>query len=296
MNKKNLEKFIKIVILIVLIALFFATQDASEIYGLIKSVNLIYFVPFLLLFLLSTALSTCNLAILLKKFTSIMPWRKLFSFELLSTMGAFYSPGGIGGPAITLMLLKNHGVKASNAFAILLVDKLITAFVAGSSIILFSFLFVLDGYQIGLNKIYWISVVIATISILIFFCPPIKLRLINLWGEIKVLGNFPGALIVNFSLSCLNFICCGIQYLLAFLAIHIFVENPFLVISSYGVFVAVNYLPISIGGIGLNEVLAISLWRDLHLSSESVIATFLVLRVFALISALIAAFLGAAIK
>jgi len=210
-------------------------------------------------------------------------------------MGAFYSPGGVGGPAITFMLLKGAGVTASNGLAILIVDKVMTALVAVVSMIIFVSIF--NSMNFEINSYFMLSIFASSaLGIFLLTYKPLRVKIVEILRDICLFKSHPSVLFFNLLVSVLVFGLCGLQYLLAFGALSITVDNPMLIISSYGVFVAINYLPISVGGIGINELVALALWRNLSLSSESIIAAFIVLRLFALMSALSAAILGAVLK
>jgi uncharacterized membrane protein YbhN (UPF0104 family) len=76
-------------------------------------------------------------------------------------------------------------------------------------------------------------------------------------------------------------------YVIGFSAVNIYIDNWLVMIAFYGIIIIVNYLPITLGGIGLGELVSVYLWGHLGILSEKVLAAFVIIRCFALLSTII---------
>lgn len=285
-TKKTLLILIKVGILAGLIALAITTQDLHQIWTLISKVDLRYLGAFLLLNVASVAMASSNLFILLRPLGRKTPWRRLFYFDLLSLAGSYYTPGGVGGVAtIAYMISKEAGLK--DAAVVVFMDKAITLLVASLLMGVYGVFFAQVPIGIAWGVFGLVLAAMAGLMAAMYLSGWLRERALKTlerarcyWGSMPVLG-------ANLVITLGIFLLSSMQYMAAFRAIGLPVEDPILIFISCGILLIINYLPIAFGGIGLGEVSAVFLWGGMGLTSEQVLSAMLTVRVFAFLATLL---------
>ncbi len=276
---------LKLGLLIILLILAYKTQDLKEIIYLIKNINIYYFVIFFSLFLITTAMASTNLYLLLKPLDYKLSWKRIFHIDLLSIVGAFYTPGGIGGMGIIVYLMTRSGVNLKDASIVVLIDKQISGCVA-----LFFLMIYVINYPINDISINWNMLSILIISLVVFglslFSKLVRKVVRGVLTRVNIYKNHVRLLILNVFLTVGIYSVNVFVYIVCFYTVGIVIPDINLIFLTYSIFMLINYLPISIGGIGVGEFTAIILWSSMGLSSEQILAGFIVMRGFALVSSL----------
>lgn len=283
-NQKRVIKFIGIGISLGLIVWLALNLDLPKIWSIIIDANLLFLAFFLALNLVAIMLSSCNLYLLLHALRQDISWRKLFYFDLLAIIWSILTPGGVGGIAAILYKTNESGIKIKACMTALFIDKLVTLFIAfitlGIYIVFWSSIDLISKWIMLLASL---SLVIFTIS-LVLLIEPFRMVLLRI---IKRIPSYAGLLQViakNITITSLIFFISGMQYLLAFYSVGVEFPDPKLIFLTYGALLLINYLPISISGIGLTEITVLYLWVGPGIEAEQVISALIIVRVFSIFS------------
>ena len=261
--------------------------DLDNIWSLIYGVDLRYFFLFAVLNIAAVMLASVNLFLLLREFQQEVSWKKIFYFDLLSLIGSNLTPGGVGGIATLIFKTNQAGVKIKTCIVAVFVDKLLTLFVALIGIATYI-------TQFGQIKFDFNSNVYLTIAACLLIGIMLALSLNRLRSIfLKFIGYF-NSYSVSFDILLVNLLCTviiffinGMQYLLAFHAVGIDFPSPIKIFLTYGVFLIINYLPITVSGLGLSEVAALYLWTGLGIGMEQVVSALVIVRLFSLVATVI---------
>lgn len=286
---------VKVVVLAILVGLALATQDMGKIAGMIAKANYYYFMPYLLLGTAMVALASTNLFLLLRPLDIDLRWRRLFYFDALSLAGSYYTPGGMGGIGIVVYMMKREGVKLSDSAVVVLMDKVITLAVA----VLFSVIYLL-AYSRGWPVMRWNWLTILALLSVLGIAVMLSRRKFSPLAQkikesIRCYARQYSPLLANSVITMGNYCLTTLAIALAFSAAGVTVSmtNLEVILVSCGILGLINMLPISFNGIGVGEMAAVYLWAESGLSSEEILAAFIVWRIFALVTTLLLS--GAAI-
>jgi uncharacterized membrane protein YbhN (UPF0104 family) len=105
-------------------------------------------------------------------------------------------------------------------------------------------------------------------------------------SRLVIFKQFPSTIITNLIITVVQFCVNACHYLVAFRALHAHAP-PFVdILASYGPLSLLGYLPFTIAGAGVSDAAAVVFWKRPTLSSEEIIAAFMVMRLFLFIGAL----------
>ncbi|MBI5937546.1 MAG: flippase-like domain-containing protein [Betaproteobacteria bacterium] len=284
---KSLLLLVKVGLLAGLILLALATQDVKQIWELVSEVDLRYLPIFILLNLGTVALASSNLYILLRPLGQKLPWKRLFYFDLLSLAGSYYTPGGVGGVATVMYLISREGAGLKDAAVAVFMDKGITLVIALLSLCTYFVFFAHTRADIEWQLIGVIAIFLAGFSLAVFMSGWLRERLLKIIDRMRCYSGHAPVLGMNLAVTLGIFGLSALQYLVAFQALGLRVEEPLLIFISYGVLIIINYLPIAFGGIGLGEVSALFLWSEMGLTSEQILAALLIVRLFTLLATIL---------
>ena len=259
------------------------TQDLNRIWVELRNIKITYFLIFTGLTIISTMIAATNMYLLIRPFSTSLRWKNVFYFDLLSLAGSAITPGGVGGMATVVYMLKQSGVKLKDIMGTIFVDKIITFVVA----LIFLIAYICIFKEINFEWINSIFYGICIIIIMLAVSRKSRLIALRMLSGVKKYSNRISILFVNFLLTIILFAVCSCQYIIGFKALGIDIKDPLLIVISYGIFIIINLLPITISGIGLGEVAALFLWSSLELSSESILAVMIALRFFSIISSIL---------
>lgn len=285
MNKYGII-LIKGVVLGLLLVWAILTQDVGKIWASLLEIKASYFAAFFFVNVVAVALASTNIYYLLRPLGGAVPWRRLFYFDVLSLIGAYYTPGGVGGVGTLAFLLNREGVGLKDSTVVLLLDKAITLSVALCSLCLYVAL-VPGRAEISLEWFALLALALVLGYLVLRKFSRLHLMFVKILQRLWVYHKGLHIVLLNIVLSTMIFLLSVFQFLLMARAMGVEVVNVLLLVVSYGALQIINYLPISFGGVGVGEVAAIYLWQSAGLTSEQVIAIFVVVRVFTLLSTLI---------
>lgn len=285
--KRHVLLALKLGVLAALLALAVATQNLTEILALIIGANLIYLLIFFVLFVAIIALASSNLFLLLRPLGKKLPWRRLFYFDRLSLWGAYYTPGGIGGVGTLVSMMSREGVGLKDSIVAVLADKVVTVSVAA----LFTAVYLLV-YQSGALTVNWYGLgalaSLAVFGAMAFFASAwVRESVAKIFDRLRCYRGHYRLLATNIIITVAIFALQALAFIVVFSSLGIVVTDWLLILVSLGMLSLINYLPITFGGIGLGEAAAVLLWAGLGLTSEQILAGFVVARISILISTIL---------
>lgn len=278
---------VKVSVLAVLVALAVATQDLREIWTLVAKGDFTFLLPFLVLNIIAVALASTNLFLLLRPLGKELRWRKIFYFDALSLAGSYYTPGGMGGVGVMFYMMRREGVGLKDSTVVLLVDKGITLIVALLFTAAYLGFYYGGGFGIDWPKLAVFGAVVTLAAMTALKLQRVREPLEKIIARIGCYWGQYGVLSANLLITVGIFTLSAAQFIVAFYAIGIEAIDWRMVLASYGVLLLLNYMPITFGGIGLGEASAVFLWSGLGLTSEQIIAVFLLSRMFTLLATMV---------
>lgn len=285
--KRLLLLVVKLGLLVALLTLAAATQNLREIWALVAGANLVYMLIFFALNVTAVALASSNLFLLLRPLGKSLPWRRLFYFDLLSLAGAYYTPGGVGGLGVVVSMMSREGVGLKDSTVAVLVDKGVTLLVATVFLLVYVLAFQSGGLVVQWHGLAALVFLAAILAVAMLASPWVRQSAAKIIDRARRYSGHYRLFAINILITLGIFGLSALQFFVAFAAVGIEVADWLLILVSYGVLLLINYLPITFGGIGLGEVAAVFLWASLGLASEQILAAFLVVRLFTLVSTLL---------
>jgi len=263
------------------------TQDVRKIISLLRSLDLRYCLISVVLTLIGVTLTSANLHLLLTKVGTRLSWGRIFEIDLFSLLTTYYTPAGSGGLAYFIYALKKHYVPVENSATCFVLDKIITVLLAVLSFGILA-VFKLHASYFSLSRTRLASILLLiTLGGSVLWAFPALRGLVRSFGcRLMVFKQFPSAIITNVIITTAQFCVNAGHFLVAFRAIHAQAPPFGVLLISYGPLALLGYLPFTISGAGVSDAAAILLWKQPSLSSEEIIAAFMVLRLFLLIGAL----------
>lgn len=285
--KVNSLLVVKVCVFAALVGWVIGTQDLNEIWVLVVNASYIYFPLFFVFNALGVALSSFNVFLLLRPLGKRMEWRRVFYFDRLSLVGGHYTPGGVGGLGMMVYLMARDGVGLKDSAVVVFVNKLVTLLVA--LLFLPVYVFVYHGGNIDI-KFHWLLVfglAAAAIAVAILISTKVRQSVQKIAARLWCYSGQVPLLLGTVVVTVCIFSFASMQFLVAFSAVGVNVDDGLLILVTYGLLLLINYLPITFGGIGLGEAAAVVLWSGLGITSEQILAGYLVMRVFVLLSTLL---------
>lgn len=164
--KKWIINFLKIGLSAGLIYLVFSQLDWEELSGLIGSANLFYFMAAFLVFVFSHLLSVIRFNIFIRNIGIRMDFLTNTRLYLLGMFYNFFLPGGVGGDAYKVYLLKNAYQKSiKKTGQVIFVERLI-GLIAICFLIALFILFIKSPFSYYWNLGLGISGILITLPIL----------------------------------------------------------------------------------------------------------------------------------
>ena len=286
--RKHLITSLKLGVLLFFLVLAVKTQDFHKIKSSLENIKYHYIGIYLVLYALSVALYSVNYYLLLRAFKYRVSVLKLLYYDLLALAGTYYTPGGLGGMGIMIYMLRKEGVSVKDSTIIVFVDKIITAAVA-ATLACFAFR-ALVPIELIIKYLYVCLILVALGTISLFGLvrlPWIKNKIHMFWDFSKEHKKAYKLLLLNIFFTLLILSVSTLQHIVAFYVVGVPLDNWALILAFYGVILIVNYLPISIGGIGVAEFIAVFMWGTIGVESEQVLAAFFISRTLVFLCTLI---------
>lgn len=230
MNKKLIKRFAKIAISVALLYLVYTKIDFASLVDLYKTLDLLYLSIAIVLFVLSQGVSSLRLSYIFHK--NSLPISQMSNLKLYF-VGMFYNffiPGGIGGDAYKIIILKNKFNWSGKLITkIILLDRLLgllaiscLAAIIASYLFFEELYFLILGFIIAIiffllakvvfkifdkeiqsyySKGFWYSMVIQLLQVasVLFILRSIQTEALNLLGYALVFLVSSVASVVSFS-------------------------------------------------------------------------------------------------
>jgi len=280
---------LKLGVLVALLALAVATQNLGKIWALVSGANFHYLLLFIVVHAATAALGSGNLFLLLHPLGKTLSWPRLFYFDLLSMPGVYYTPGGIGGLGGMMFLMSREGLGLKDSAIVVVVDKTITLIVALLFMAVHLHVYYSGGLEVKWYGLAALIFLVAAGAAAMLTSGLVRQSAATIVDRLRCYGGHYRLLSANMIITIAIFGLQGLQFYGAFSAVRIEVTDWLLILSSYGVMAIIGQLPITLGGIGLSEAAAVLLWAGLGMGTEQILAVFLLIRLFTMISTL---FLG----
>jgi len=157
--KKKYIKILQMLVGFTILFFFFRAIGISEFWEVLKKINLFWLIPLFLITLLTQAIATINLAVVLKAINKKAPFSYLFRAVTLTFSLGTIAPGRTGDFSL-VFFLKNKGIDYGHGLATTLLDKMISFFVI-SLLALFGIFWFLN------LKLFWTIFIFSFLSIFI---------------------------------------------------------------------------------------------------------------------------------
>lgn len=164
---RYLKFLIVLSIIAILLVFFFQNVDFTEVITIIKNINLIYPLLFIIGTFSQFLLRAYRWGIILKPYKNKIPFSSLFKFSIIGAFINIIVPGRVGEPAKGILLAKEEGIKKSYGLASVLLERLID-FLMIVLLFLVSLFFIKDNNSQLLGSLKVISFYLLPIILLIF--------------------------------------------------------------------------------------------------------------------------------
>lgn len=303
MNRNRLFFLLRFLVSFLIIAFIIIKVDFSEVIVLLPGVKIHFILIALLWLLLDKVVMSYRWSILLKSKGIEIPIFQIIKIYFLSSFWGTFLPSSVAPDAIKVYVARKHGSSTTDILSSVVVDRIIGLF----SLSLVTFLslmavFFLNREQSGLNILLVVLAILFLTVLLVFFdrLPLKKFQsYFSRFREDSALWNF----LRRFYKSCMEYKSDKsslLNVLLISLFNHILTILMVYVISlSLGLSVSISYLfvfvplvnfliiiPISIGGIGIQEGAYVYFLSQIGMSAQEALAVALIFRVLTVISSL----------
>ena len=153
--------------IVILLVFFFQNVDFTEVLTIIKNINLIYPLLFIMGTFSQFLLRAYRWGIILKPHKKKIPFSSLFKFSIIGAFINIIVPGRVGEPAKGILLAKEEGIKKSYGLASVLLERLID-FLMIVLLFLVSLFFIKETNSQFLASLKVISFYLLPIIVLIF--------------------------------------------------------------------------------------------------------------------------------
>jgi uncharacterized membrane protein YbhN (UPF0104 family) len=239
-------------------------------------------------YILCLALGALNIHFLLRPFTNVS-YITLLRYDMVATSLGYFTPSQIGAPiSLALNLKKEDGVLYSRSVSALLIDKLSTFLVASALAVVgvvraFSLLDLKFAFGARFaTRSFFVVVIVAllvlSVSIAAYFRSQ-RIRKITR-DVLEALGSYRDQkkyLVMNLLVTIVIQCTFALIWVITFRTIGDFVEFQTM-ITTVPAISLVAYIPLTVGGIGTQELSAVFLWRAAGVSAEIGLSSFLVAR------------------
>lgn len=278
---------LKLGVLVGMLALAVVTQDLHQIWLLVAGANLYSLLLFIALHAAIVALSSSNLYLLLRPLGKRLRWRRFFYFELLSLVGVYYTPGGIVGLGGVIYMMSRDGVGLKDSTVTVLANKGIMLIAA----VLFLAIY-LGVYFSGELVVIWYGLVVLVLvtvlgMVAIFASVWARQTVAKIIDRVRCYRGHYLLFTANAVITIGLFALSALQIIGCLSAVGIEVKDYWLIFFSYGALPLINQLPITFGGLGVGEAAAVFLWSELGAPSEQILAAFILMRIFTLVSTML---------
>lgn len=280
MNKKTLKLILKLILTGLAVFLVFRKIDTSELWTILKSINLIWLLFTFLLFVLSKIFTALRLNLYFRDIGLHLSEKKNI---ILYGIGMFYNlflPGGIGGDGYKIYLLNKHFQKPVK----LLVQTSLLDRLGGLVAIFFLLVLLLLFVEIDISILPAIPISSIALILLITIYP--FFFLINKLLFSKFIPSFLKANLYSIGGQVAQMIAA--YFILVALGIdEKILEYQFIFLLS----AIVAVLPLTIGGMGARELVFIYSYEYIGIDKNAAVAFSLIYFLITAITSLIGAFL-----
>jgi len=245
--------------------------------------------------LLFLAMGGLNIWILLSALSPVRLSRVLRAYLVAASLGSF-TPAALGDFSL-VGLLGREGVPAHQSFAVMLVDRGITL-----ALYLLVYLPLTAVLILPIGRWRWLPVAfgagVAGVLALNVVRPLrlwVRARIVRPWlpqledflrtGS-DLLRAYPFHLLADVVVTVARSVVSGVMILMVLAAVGAHADLVRVVIIS-NVLSLLNYIPITVGGVGVYEGGAMALFGQIGLSNERVFAGFVLLRAYVVVSSLV---------
>jgi len=282
-RRRRFNLIIQIVISIVLIILLLRLINISDMFSLLKSANLYYFILLLALVTVDRIFMAYKWHLLLKvKDKSISLFSAIKTYYI-GTLAGFFLPTTVGGDMVRVLKLRSEKKSGTDVLSSVIMERML-GFIASAILAPIAALFLISFLELDVWRFLWIAgaflfffIVLIVISFSGFIVRKIdrsnKLSGIFFFGKFKKLylsyaeyKNHKGFLAVFLILSILEQIMPVIGNYLACRALNLSVPFVYFLLI-IPLIQLISRIPISFEGIGVNEGLLVYFFTLLGLST-----------------------------
>ena len=288
---KNFISFIiKVSISIALLAFLFSRIDLKKTIFCMRTVEPQYFIYAVLLFLLVAFLGIVRWSVLLRIVKKDLSFQRIFISNCGGLFFNVFLPSTIGGDIVRTVDLSLHTKDNSSIFATVFLDRLCGL----SALLIIAFSGFSFGYLFGFTKDYrlFLFIVIFAALVLFVYLLIFNKKVFALFNKI-IKFNLLRSYLTKFHNSCYSFRFQK-KVLLKAIILSLLIQGGYSIVlyflgKSLGVnlnivyfliFIPIvniiSFLPISLGGLGLRDNVAVVLFSTLGVASDRVAAMTLI--------------------
>ena len=277
MMRKKLVFFLKIAVGIIILALLLYKVGIERILDTASSMNLWFWIPLIIVYIISFIFSILNFNILFKALGYKISFAKMSKYYLLSWTFALITPGRLGDFSLAAFT-KNDKVPIGEGTAVVVMDRIITLIVVLLFGLLGFFMFFKGHDRIGLTII---SIVLIAGVIFAVFSETVR-KLIRKFILRKYAEKFKGFskslimlvktkkkfLALNILVTLLKyFFLNGIILLLFFMSFGYNISLLY-VLPISAVAMLIGLIPITVNGLGIKTSVVVFLYLQLGIPAE----------------------------
>jgi uncharacterized protein (TIRG00374 family) len=266
----------------------------QELWAHLRNFDLLWIPVWIATYLVAQLLGAAKMFVLLRAFGRV-PYLTVVRYDMVATSIGYFTPGSIGAPISLTLNLRKESIGMAQSAAAFMVDKVLTLVVVvcfGCIGIWFAFsgealhpavgqLFVYAAYVLFAAALVGTGIVVARHISILQRLYDIAARV---WKAMSIYRDHKSSLALNLGITVVMQCVWALLWLIVFHGLGMQVQFLGLLTTVPAVSF-VGYLPVSVGGLGTQEVTAIALWAHAGILAESALSAFLVSRILTLITA-----------
>jgi uncharacterized membrane protein YbhN (UPF0104 family) len=262
--------------------------DPKLLWKMLTSADWRYIPLWIVIYLVAQCLGTFKIYLLFQPVMPVGYWT-LLRYDVVATSIGYFTPGQIGGPVSLAMFLRRQSVQFVQSTSVLVLDKIITLAVASSlgAIGVWQALHDRGASLVGTNTLLLGCGAMLPPVIIAFLGRQNvgwRQRADSVWIRVKEFGKSLKSQLkakyLFFNIACTFAVqaVTAASWILSLKAIGKSVSYGSMITTGPAIAI-IGYIPVSISGLGTQELGALALWRHVGISAVEAVAAFAFARV-----------------
>lgn len=278
-----MNKIIKLVIGIFLLAFIIYKVGLSKVVETISNINLFWLLPVIAIYLIALLIGAYNIFLLLSINKNRPGYLQVLWYYIISYSVGLFTPANLGEFYIA-RLLKNHKIKVSHGLVVSVLDKMITIF----TMIIISLIGIIIFFKEVIKPIIPVTILILFVIFIATLSAKFSRDLLGKLFKKKIRAIESGySLLYKFkkkrkNLLVINFFITIVKLLITTVGIHfVFLsldfKIPFMLIFFTTIAARlISLIPITYDGLGIKEPIAILMYGVYSIPAVAVVSMYLI--------------------